>query len=70
VVLGADELLLIVAEAPGRMTYVRRNVASTDPHTWRCAGRPVQVKVLTRAITRAGHQTFSRALKNLERRTR
>ena len=70
IVLGAGDLTLIVAEAPGRMTYLRRNVASTDPHTWRCAGRAVRVKILTRAITRAQHQTFSKALKDLERRTR
>jgi len=70
IVLGADELLLIVAEAPGRLTYLRRNAASTDPHTWRCAGRPAEVKIVTRAVARASHQTFSKALKDLERKTR
>jgi hypothetical protein len=70
VVVGADELLLIVAEAPGRLTYLRRNVASTDPHTWRCAGQAVRVEIVTRAVTRASQQTFSKALKDLERKTR
>lgn len=71
IVVGADEMLLIVAEAPGRLTYLRRNAGSTDPHTWRCASRPVRVQIVTRAITRASeHQTFSKALKDLERRTR
>ena len=71
IVVGADEMLLIVAEAPGRLTYLRRNAGSTDPHTWRCAGRPVRVRIITRAITRAsGPQTFSKALKDLKRRTR
>lgn len=69
-VVGADELLLIVAEQPGRLTYLRRNVASTEPLTWRCAGRAVNVKIVTRAISRARHQTFSKALKDLERKTR
>jgi hypothetical protein len=71
IVVGADEMLLIVAEAPGRLTYIRRNAGSTDPHTWRCASRPVRVRIVTRAITRASeHQAFSKALKDLERRTR
>ena len=70
IVLGADDTTLIVAEAPGRMTYLRRSIASTDPNTWRCAGRPVEVKIVTRAITRAQHQTFSALLKDLERKTR
>jgi hypothetical protein len=69
-VLGADDALVIVAEAPGRMTYLRRNAGSTDPKTWRCAGRAVRVKIITRAITRAQQQTFSKALKDLERKTR
>ena len=50
--------------------YVRRNPASTDPKTWRIAGRAVQVKILTRALTRAAQQTFSKALQTLEEKTR
>lgn len=70
IVLGAHEALLIVAEAPGRLVYLRRNIASTDPLTWRCAGRSAQVKIVTRAITRAQQQSFSTKLQELERRTR
>jgi hypothetical protein len=69
IVVGTDEMLLIVAEAPGRLTYLRRHAGSMDPHTWRCAGRPVRVKIVTRAITRASHESFSKRLEDLKRKT-
>jgi hypothetical protein len=67
-VTAANEALLIVSEGR-RVTYLRRSIASTDPTTWRCAGRSVSIRIITRAITRAS-ESFGAKLRELERKTR
>jgi hypothetical protein len=72
-VVAVNDDTLVVLEAPGRIVYLRRNFASTDPRRWWIAGRPAAVRIVTRAETPARRQKdadFAQRLSELERKTR
>jgi hypothetical protein len=63
-VLGSNDILLIVEHAPGEVSHLRRDPASTKPLQWRLGGMPVEVRA------QAAHRDFARRLAALEVATR
>lgn len=63
-VVGANDLLMIVADGEGRV-YIRRDPGSREPDQWRISGMPVEVRALATAPT-----DFGQRLAALEERTR